>query len=56
MAETELKQAIKEALKEWMDTKYQEFGKWTVRTLLSVAFFGLMYLFFSTNGWHLPHG
>lgn len=38
-----VKAALKEALKEWMDEKYSEFGKWSVHTILAAALAALAY-------------
>ena len=38
------KQAVKEALREWVDDRYKEVGKWTIRGLGAAAFAGLIYL------------
>ncbi len=38
------KEAIKEAITEWMDEKFAEFGKWTFRGLIAAAFAGCVYL------------
>lgn len=46
-----LKRVMKEALKEWLDEKFSEFGKWTFYGLLSAVFFALMYFILTTNGW-----
>lgn len=49
---TETKAALKEALKEWLDEKYAELGKWTFRTFLASLVFALGYFILFTNGWH----
>ena len=47
-----IKAAMKEAIKEWMNEKFQEFGQWSFYGIL-VAFFGaLVYIVLSTN---IPH-
>ena len=38
------KEAIKEALQEWLDSQFSKFGKWTLNGLLSVGLVGLVYL------------
>ncbi len=40
----EMKDAVKLALKEWLDEKYLEFGKWSLHGLFALAFAGLVYL------------
>lgn len=53
MSEADTKEALKEALKEWMDEKFAAFGKWSLGAI-SVAALGLLaYLLLTINGWHL---
>ena len=35
--ETDHKAVIKEAFKEWLDEKFTEFGKWTLKSLAAVV-------------------
>lgn len=47
MSNDEMKQAVKEAAKEWIDEQFKVLGKWTARSL-GVLFFGtLVYVFFN---------
>ena len=46
------KEALKEALHEWLDEKFAAFGKWTLAGLMSATFTGLAYLFLTAQGWH----
>lgn len=50
------KEAIKEALQEWLDSQFSKFGKWTLNGLLSVGLVGLIYLWSAGHGWILPKG
>lgn len=43
------KELIKEALKEWLDEKFAQFGKWTLKSL-AAAFFGLVIYFAVSHG------
>lgn len=54
MSDREVKQALKEALKEWLDDKYAEFGRWSFRTILVAGLAALVYFILSMNGWHRP--
>ena len=38
----EHKQIIKEAFKEWLDEKFSEFGKWTLKSLAAIIFGALV--------------
>jgi hypothetical protein len=49
-----VKDALKEGLKEWLDGMFAEFGKWTVRSLLVLAFVGAVYLALAGAGWKHP--
>ena len=44
------KDAVKEALKEWLNEQFAAFGKWTFTGLLSVAFCGMVYLWLAGHG------
>ena len=46
------KEAIKEALSEWLDKQWAEFGKWTFKGLLLMAFAGCVYLGLISQGYH----
>lgn len=50
------KLAVKEALQEWLDKKWDEtcrnFGKWSIMTLGLLAFGAFVYFILWANGWH----
>ena len=46
------KQAVKEALTEWLDDKFLAFGRWTFYGLMASAFAGLVYMALISLGWH----
>lgn len=54
------KQAVKEALQEWLDKKFDqidlEFGRWTRKWLFRAAIAGILggsaYLYLISQGWH----
>lgn len=52
MSDPETKDALKEALKEWLDDKFAELGKWSFRTISVVALGALTYFILQVNGWH----
>lgn len=37
LTQEDVKNALKEAIKEWLDEKYAAFGKWTLRALLAAC-------------------
>lgn len=45
------KEAVKAAIREWMDDAFAEFGKWTLKGLLVAAFVGCVYLALKGQGW-----
>lgn len=45
------KEAVKEALQEWLDKQFALFGKWTLAGLFSAAFVGAVYLWLAAHGW-----
>ena len=48
---TILKEAMKESLREWLDEKYIEFGKWSMHGLLALALGAMVYLIIWSQ-WH----
>lgn len=53
MSPHEHKKAIKEGLQEWLDEKFTEFGKLSMKGILALALAGLVYLWSVTNGWKI---
>lgn len=39
-----MKQAVKEGLREWLDEKYADFGRWSLHGILAAGLSGLVYL------------
>lgn len=48
----EVEEAVKKALREWLDEKYSQFGKWTLHGLIAAGLGGLVWLFMVSSGWH----
>lgn len=46
------KEAIKEAIQEWLDGALAEFGRWTLKGLAALALAGVLYLALINAGWH----
>jgi hypothetical protein len=44
------KDVIKEALKEWLDTQFAMFGRWTFYGIISAALAGGVWM--AIKGWH----
>ena len=54
MAEDDVKSALKEALKEWLDDKFATFGKWALGSLGAAALAAVVYFILTLKGWHPP--
>jgi len=51
-----MKQAFKEAAKEFLQEIYMSFGKWSLRAIGAALVVMLIYLFLTMNGWqHIPN-
>lgn len=50
MTSDEIKNALKEALKEWLDSKILDFGKWSLMAIASAALVALVYFMLTMNG------
>lgn len=51
----DMKDAIKEALHEWLDLKFMQFGKWTAGGFAVLVFGALVYVVLKAQGWTPPH-
>lgn len=50
-----MKDAFKEAIREYLDEKTRLFGKWSLRSLSIAVIVALLYFVLSINGWqHIP--
>ncbi len=47
----EVKHAMKEALKEWLDEKFASFGKWSLGSLGAAVLVAIIYFLLQLNGW-----
>ena len=52
MSDQETKDALKEALKEWLDEKFATFGKWSAASIAAAGLGVLAWLILTMNGWH----
>lgn len=52
MTDPQMKEIVKEAIKEWMDERFSAFGKWTIATAGVVLFGWAIYGLLLLNGWH----
>lgn len=51
----DVKEALKEALHEWLDQKFMLFGKWSAAGFACLVFGALIYVILKTQGWTPPH-
>lgn len=54
MSDNEQKEILKEAIKEWMNERYAEIGRWTVRVILTTALTGLLWAYIQARGFKFP--
>lgn len=52
ISETDVKAALKEALKEWLDEKFAILGKWSAGAFLAAVISALAYFIIQANGFH----
>ena len=48
------KEIVKQAIKEWMDERYAEIGRWTIRVILTTAVTGLLWAYIQARGFKIP--
>lgn len=51
MTPDEFKKVAKEALKEWLDEKFVELGKWSLGGFIAASVAALVYFILWANGW-----
>lgn len=49
-----MKAAVKEALREWLNEKFTQFGKWSLGSLAALGLAALVYFILAMNGWRHP--
>ena len=49
----ETKEAIKEGLTEWLEDKFSEFGKLSLKAILALLVAGLVYFWAASQGWKI---
>lgn len=47
------KEAIKEAISEWLDKQFISLGKWTLKGLCAMGLAVLVYLWAAAHGWDI---
>lgn len=52
LSQSEIKVALKQAIKEWLDEKFAEFGWFSAKAVLAVLLAALTAFVLHQNGWH----
>lgn len=52
MEKEDLKRIMQEALKDWLNDKFAEFGKLSLGAIAAAALAAMTYLILAMNGWH----
>jgi hypothetical protein len=50
----EQKELFKQAIKEWMDERYADVGRWAVKVILTTALTGLLWAYIQARGFKIP--
>ena len=53
MNQEDQKQAIKEGLQEWLNDKFSEFGKLSLKCMAAILLAALVYLWATSQGWKM---
>jgi hypothetical protein len=54
MTERDQKEVMKQAIKEWMDERYADIGRWTVKTAIVGGLASLLLWYISMRGFKFP--
>jgi len=46
-----MKDAVKEAIIEWLNEQFAKVGKWTMRGIAAMGFAALVYVWLTMHGW-----
>ena len=52
MNKDENKEIVKEALKEWLDDKFADLGRWSLGLIFALILAAMLYFVLWANGWH----
>lgn len=50
LTKNEQKQVVKEAIQEWLDVQFAQFGKYSLGACIAFAFAVMLYLYLSAHG------
>lgn len=48
------REVVKQAIKEWMDDRYADIGRWAVKTVLIAGLTYFLFKYVEFRGWKLP--
>jgi hypothetical protein len=54
LGDKDQKEVIKQAIKEWMDDRYAEVGKWFIKSLLIAGVTSFLFWYISVRGYKFP--
>lgn len=52
LSEEQVKDALKEAFREWLEAKYAEVGRWTIAGIAAALFAAGIWAAMTAAGWH----
>ena len=52
-ADEHQKELIKTAIKEWLDAKFADLGRWSFWGIVAFLLAGLTYMIFKSQGWRI---
>jgi hypothetical protein len=52
VADPEVKAAMKQALREWLDDQFAMLGRWTAKGIAAAALAAVVYFILTSQGWH----
>ena len=53
MVRSEEKEVMKEAIQEWLDSKFALLGKWSAGAITAAALVSIVYFILAWNGWKI---
>lgn len=54
MTEPDQKEIVKQAIKEWMDERYADIGRWAVRSIVVAGVTSFLFWYISVRGFKIP--
>lgn len=54
MTKDEMREAVKDGIRDFLDEKFRQFGKWSLGGLAAMGLAALIYVILTFNGWRPP--